>query len=268
MGWGDEIIASGEARRIYSGRKIAIKDLKNRHRWSPVWEGNPIIARPEEVGIFQIMVNAGGARLYIDYERMRDDFRRVHPNLKMRAKFRDVRLPYRFNDWNSARGEIHFTERQKPQYIVIEPHYKPNQPNRDWGFDKWQAVVDKLDLPWVQINRRGARILNGARYIPADNFVDACRLLASAALYVGPEGGLYHAAGAFRIPSVAIFGGFVSPKNQGYKESINIYDPKGSPCGQRVPCGHCNRILENIKPQDIISAIERKMNEDRMLQAV
>jgi ADP-heptose:LPS heptosyltransferase len=259
MGWGDEIIASGEARRLHkrTGKRVGIYDRKNKIRWSPVWENNPIIIKPHERQQSHVrLINAGGARLYLDYERMFSEYREVFPSEKYTTRRLHQKTPYRFNDWKSARGELHFVKRGNPKYVIIEPMFKPIQKNRNWGFNNWQKVVNLCpDVPWLQINPKGSPRLYGVHHIPAQNFMDACRCMANAIMYVGTEGGLYHAAGAMFIPSVAIFGGFVSPHNQGYEESINLYDPEGSPCGQRLPCRHCQKILQNIRPQTVAAHV-------------
>lgn len=227
-------------------------------RWSPLWEGNPRIAKPGERGDFLRLVNGPGCRPYLDYARMRADFEVVYPGRPFRMKVRDPRLPYRFTAHRVTRGELQCFERLTPLgYVVIEPHHKPGQPNRDWGWARWQAVVDACPLDWVQINPRGARVLRGVRHVPADSFIAACRLLSGARAYVGPEGGLYHAAAALGIPAIAVFGGFVSPATQGYDapEIVNLYVPQGSPCGQRVACAHCRDALDRITPEMVIEHV-------------
>jgi ADP-heptose:LPS heptosyltransferase len=146
--------------------------------------------------------------------------------------------------------------------VVIEPHVKEIQHNRKRGWDRWQAVVDALpELDWVQINPAGTALLRGVRSLPAPSFLHACRRISGAAAYVGPEGGLYHAAAVFHVPSVAIFGGYVSPANQGYDDCINLYEPEGSPCGQRVPCDHCTEALARITPEQVIHHVAQVMNK-------
>lgn len=267
MGWGDEIIASGEAKRLFdkTGEPVIIRGRRNEVRWSPVWKDSPYIIGPGQnhKGSTQDMKNCGGHRFYLDYERMSREFNAVYPGRSYTSKVQDGRLPYRFNNWKSARGELHFVKRsEQPKYIIIEPHFKPRQWNRDWGWTNWVKVVRLLPkLPWVQIDPIGKPILPGVKHIPANNFIKACELMGDAIMYVGPEGGLYHAAGALHIKSVAIFGGWVSPENQGYEESVNIYDPEGSPCGSRIKCKHCMNILRSIRPKDIANHVERLYDE-------
>lgn len=265
MGWGDEVLVTGEARKLHEGdpkrRKVKIYGRGNMPRWSPVWEGNPIILKPHQSERHLRLVNGPGHRPYIDYDRMMAEFQKFYPGRPFTTKKKHPDLPYRFTDHRCTRGELHFVERGKPEYVVIEPHNKTLNPNRNWGWARWQQVVDTLpDVPWMQINPNGAKILRGVRHIPAPSFMDACRRLAGAMLYVGPEGGLYHAAAAMGVRSVAIFGGFVSPDNQGYDDCVNIYIREGSPCGQRVPCRHCQKALMQIEPRVVIKSIRKMLS--------
>jgi hypothetical protein len=271
MGMGDEIIASGEARRLYdsTGKKVLICGKTGSGRWSPLWEGSPIILKPSPSGQelktpHVKMINCGGRRFYLDYDRMKADLAKVRPSAPFSTRYRDGRLPYRFNNHKSARGELWFVKKKEPKYIIIEPNFKRGQFNRDWGFNRWCKVAQMLRAyPLLQIGPVGKPRLPGVKHIPANSFVDACHLMGEAIMYVGPEGGLYHAAGALHVPSVAIFGGFVSPDNQGYPESVNFYDPKGSPCGQRVQCKHCRDILRALQPKTVATAV-KEMFYDRV----
>ncbi len=69
MGYGDDLMASGEARELYGrvGKRIAIGDGR-RICWSPVFDNNPIIVRPSEPrGAVAWLDNYPGHRPYIDY---------------------------------------------------------------------------------------------------------------------------------------------------------------------------------------------------------
>lgn len=266
MGWGDEILVAGEAWRLQQTDSRPILVL-NRHgcpRWHPLWEGNPRIVPPERFSAeedVQRIVNGPRCRPYIDYEAMRLNFEKLFGGRPFKPKVRHPRLPWRFTNHRCTRGELYCIEHLAPQGIVIiEPHVKPIQVNRDWGWGRWQAVVRLLPtLDWVQINPPGARLLEGVRHMPAGTFPEACRLLSGAAAYLGPEGGLYHAAAVFRVPSVAIFGGYISPTNQGYGDAVNLYEPMDgdSPCGQRVPCEHCVAALARITPEAVADHLDQ-----------
>lgn len=249
MGWGDEIMVTGQARAMQMAdpRKVAVLDKHGRARWHPIWEGNPRIARPEDVAAgldAQRVVNGSGCRPYV-------------------ARYTTERWIY--TDWPAEPGEIYLTAAERSfaepyaGAIIIEPHTKAKaSPNKEWGWDRWQAVVTaRPDLPWVQPGPQGTRVLDGVRHVPTADFRLACAVMAVARAAVLPEGGLHHAAAALGVPAVVLFGGMVSPANTGYAGHVNLYRPHdGSPCGMRGPCAGCRASMASITPKEIPRALE------------
>src|SRR5262249_52788187 len=84
-------------------------------------------------------------------------------------------------------------------------------------------------------------------------FRDALCILSLARLYVGPEGGLHHAAAALGVPAVVIFGGFSSPRATGYPWHSNIAAP-GKPCGSIAYCAHCREAMASITVERVLEA--------------
>ena len=249
MGLGDEIMATGQARvaQRTDPRPVAVLDKHGRPRWHPVWEGNPRIARPAAVahGLdVQTVVSGAGCRPYV-------------------ARYTEERWFY--TDWRAPRGEIYLSDgerafgRHGAGAIVVEPHTKAKaSPNKQWPWERWQRVVDlRPDLPWLQLGPPGTRPLNGVRFLATPDFRHACAALSWARAAVLPEGGLHHAAAAFRLPAVVIFGGMIAPRNTGYPGHINVYRPHdGSPCGMRVPCRGCRDSLASIAPEEVVDELE------------
>ncbi len=248
MGYGDEIMAAGEARRRQGAgdaRPVAVLDRHGRPRRHPLWAGNPRIATPEAVarGLpVQTIVNGPGCRPYIDYGRT-------------------TATCWAYTDWRTTPGELYGIEARKPQdYVIVEPHIKAKaSPNKDWGWARWQDLARRLDLDWVQLGPPGTRLLDGVRHIETASFLAACRALTGARAAVLPEGGLHHAAAALGVPAVVIFGAMTSPANTGYDGHANIFDAMGgaSPCGMRVPCGHCARAMARIAPPTVATYLEQ-----------
>ena len=261
-------MVAGEARRLWQPgdpRPVAVRDRHGRPRWHPLWDGNPRIARPEQVArglAVRTMTNGPGCRPYVDYTRMRDEFAAVFPGRAFTTKLCDPRLPWRYTAWRASPGELPSVPRREPgDYVVVEPHIKAGaSPNKDWGWDRWQALVRlRRDLDWVQLGAGAARVLEGVRPIETADFRAACGLLAGARAAVLPEGGLHHAAAALDVRAVVIFGAMTSPANTGYPAQVNLFEPAGaeSPCGQRVPCDHCARAMAAIDPAAVADHLER-----------
>src|SRR5262249_3229320 len=89
-------------------------------------------------------------------------------------------------------------------------------------------------------------------------FRDALCVLSLARLYIGPEGGLHHAAAALGVPAVVIFGGFNSPKATGYAWHSNIVAP-GEPCGTVAYCLHCRDAMKSITVERVLNAARAEL---------
>lgn len=242
MGWGDEIIAAGQARKLHAqnGRKVIIRDRNGAARWSEIWANNPRIAKPgEHVANPVWLTNGPGLRPYIAVKTERQ---------------------WHWRDFDCPVGEIHFHDYERnfaagfDRLVVIEPTLKSKaSPNKDWGRERWMvlaALLRREGVEPVQLGSKGTQVLPGARLIETPSFRHGCAVLSRARLAILPEGGLHHAAAALGIPAVVIFGGFISPKQTGYASQRNLFTG-GAPCGMRVPCDHCKKAMEAITPEEV-----------------
>lgn len=241
MGWGDELIATGQARLMQESdpRPVAVRGRDGGPRWHPCWDGNPRISS-DGAGA-QWLESRPGHRPYI-------------------AASTPERWTWR--EWECPRGEIYLTKqeaqfgRQYAGRVVIEPNLLAKaSPNKDWGFERYFDVVrSRPHVPWLQIGPPGTRWLPGVTHANTTSFRQAAAILANARAYVGPEGGLHHAAAAVGVPAVVIFGGYISPAQTGYRGHVNIFTG-GEPCGMRVRCEHCQKAMSAITPKMVIEAL-------------
>jgi ADP-heptose:LPS heptosyltransferase len=241
MGWGDEIIVTGIARRLQekSRRRVLVLDKAGRRRWHAIWEGNPRLAHPEWGGQVQTVVNGPGRRPYIR---------------------RETRSRWIWRDWICPVGEIALTARERvfgqshAGRIVLEPNLTEKaSPNKDWGWQRWSEMVRLLRAQGhvvTQLGPAGTRLLPGAEHLQTRGFRDACAVLAAARLAILPEGGLHHAAAALGTPSIVIFGGYISAQQTGYPHQLNL-DGGGEACGMRVRCLHCAAVMKRIDPAQV-----------------
>ena len=85
------------------------------------------------------------------------------------------------------------------------------------------------------------------------NFREACAVMSLCDYYLGWEGGFSHAAAALNKKAVVLFGGYIHPQTTGYNFHENIYiDIKGSPCGMRKYCEHCEKCRKLITVAQVI----------------
>ena len=263
MGWGDELICTGQAREMQDQdphrRRVVILNRNNKPRWHELFDHNPRLVHPDEIPgpsyfkRFNVLQNGNGCR----------------PYLRAQSKER-----YVYKKFKCPPGEIYLTPKEQlavclrgldagvspHEFVAIEPHIKgAASPNKNWGFHKYQAVVSALPgVQFAQVSDTARQLLSGPNVtrVTTATFRHACGVISQSRAYVGPEGGLHHAAGAMDVPAVVIFGGFISPAQTGYDMHTNLYvDSDLSPCGLRVPCVHCRAALSAITVNQVVESL-------------
>lgn len=244
MGLGDEIMVTGEVRRLRATdpRKVRVLDRNGAPRWWDLWEGNPGIAKPGEFGSFQIHRNGGGCRPYIDYRRSR-------------------RFRWAYTDWRCTPGELFGIkpDSRGEGLVLIEPELKSNaSPNKQWGQDNW-LKLSKTGHRFGQMCPPGQQSIPGVERIETKTFQQACGVLMAARALVLPEGGLHHAAAALGLPAIVLFGACTSPRNTGYDMHINLAvdDPDG--LGWRIPDPACQAAWKLITPELVLQHLETSL---------
>lgn len=211
--------------------------------WSPVFDGNPRMTK--EISTEATWVRSWPSRRpYLDHTRIT-------------AKNQAYNHTFHVEP-----GEIYLTEQEfdwpQRDFIYIEPNVKQEAfgDNKNWGFDRWQRVVD--GLPAIRFIQGRGRRLQGVEQVCTDSFRHVAGLLSHAMLFVGTDGGLHHAAAALGIPAVVVWGGLASPLNLGYDSHVNLH-AGSKPCGSFGPCAHCRRELDKISVESVIEAIQSKV---------
>lgn len=241
MGWGDEMMAAGEAAAL--GGKVCIKGRSGEHRWNMAWENNPKIAKPNE-RYDHFITNGPGAR----------------PYAKVATDTAWQWLPYRPKPakfYFSAEEEA-FADSLGEGFVIVEPGLKAKveSVNRDWGWDNFAKVTSAIDADWVQLGERQPKLLPNARWIQTPNQRYMAAALSRAKTFLSPEGGIHHTAAAFGLKGVVLFGGFISPHVTGYTFHKNIFIGSDLGCGKRVKCQHCADAWGKIDPERIIKIMQ------------
>lgn len=249
MGYGDEIMGAGLARvtRQHTGKRTAFGDgrtIKWHANAHMIFEGNPNVARPGE-------------------ERARDIVWSPHyPGRRLYCEMTAGRR-WRFKPGTQQIGEFYFSERELAEaaalpgdLVLIEPNTKHQAPNKQWGHERYATTAGLLAKAGYRVAQfaTGGVALPGVEQIRTSGFRVAAAVLQRARLYVGPEGGLHHAAAAVGTPAVVIFGGFISPAVTGYAQHVNIFTGDGLGCGTIAPCQHCRQAMARISSDMVAQA--------------
>jgi hypothetical protein len=243
MGWGDELMACGEAMSLNG--LVAIADNNGVPRTHLAWENNPKIVKSKYN--FKI-VNAPGARPYVKTVNAAAwDWKPYKP--------KPAKLFF-------SEQEQEFADKHEGGFVVVEPHLKTKQEsvNRDWGWQNFAKVTSAIDADWVQFGEVKPKLLPNARWIHTPTTRHMAVLLNKAKTFLAPEGGVHHTAAAVGLRGVVLFGGFVAPQVTGYTLHKNIYVGDGLGCGMRLKCQHCADAWAKITPERIIKIMAGLIN--------
>lgn len=255
IGWGDEVVAAGQAQRLWNtdpSTRIAIVGQDGKARWHQIWDGNPIIAPPEAVAAGESvrpLVSGPNCRPYIVYPFTKETGWTFEKSFRCADHIAKLYLTKE----ERARGKQ--AKKKYGPYVLIEPYTK--HANFSWPLDRWTALIAACpDLTFVQhIHESSVKVL-GAHYEPA-TFREACGLIAEANVYVRSESGLCHAAAALGCPQVTLFGGCMDASVMGgYPLQTCLVDegPR-TPCGSWLPCAHCAEAMRRLSVEDVAVAM-------------
>lgn len=246
MGWGDSLMACGEAKELHekTGKKVMIGNGKILEHPTEIFANNPFISN-EITDDAVWLNNCVGNRPYIKETKGG----RIYFN-----NYRPKPAQFFFTE-----DEIKWAKKNVPaDFIVIEPNVKETYKhtvNKAWHY--WSDLI-KHDYNFVQLGIHNNPI---TKQVKTKTFREALLVLSQAKMFVGTDGGLHHAAAALGIPAVVIWTGFTSPKHLGYDSHINIHDG-GEPCGTYSGlCPHCVKISKSISVEKVLSGIENVLQK-------
>jgi ADP-heptose:LPS heptosyltransferase len=252
-------LASGFAKGAsVRGKRIAFGD-GTRIIWDlhseQIFRGNPNVAPPgtEKSGNIEWFGFYKGNRLY-----NRREGNRWCWNYEFKAIPGEVFL---------TKQERAYAETAGRGFVVIEPNVpeqKSVAPNKQWPVARYSEVAEKLKCDGYDVVQfsygKGFRI-SAARQIISPTFRHAVAILARAALYIGPEGGLHHAAAAVGAPGVVMFGGFIPPAVTGYSSHTNLTGGAEA-CGSLSLCKHCKAAMDAISVDEVLESANGYLKHD------
>ena len=256
MGLGDNLMASGLAKGAHArGKRIAFGDGKTiiwDHHSEQIFRGNPNVALPVDTkaGDLEWVHFYRGHRVY-------------------NTQVSDGKWKWNY-DFKAIPGEIYFSPEEHKfasnvgqGFIAIEPNvpeFKSVANNKRWPLERYKKLARYLGKSGHKVIQFGYGLhrLDGVEQVPVPSFRHAARVLQNAKLYIGPEGGLHHAAAAVGLPAVVLFGGFIPPAVTGYDFHTNLTGGAEA-CGSLQTCQHCIGAMEAIGVEEVYTAAIERM---------
>ena len=151
------------------------------------------------------------------------------------------------------------------QSSVVSARYP--SPNKEWGAERFARVATALLKCHrvVQVgDRRDPPIPCTVDLRGATRLRQLAAVLASCRLFVGPEGFPMHLARAVECPSVIVLGGRLAPWQTGYVCNVNLFTPVAcAPCWSFHRCEHDRVCLSQIRPEDVLAAVDDMLARPR-----
>lgn len=254
MGYGDEILAAGQAEAWWRRHRqtSVIVDKNGKPRRHPIWDGNPCITQPRErvPPGEHVIVNGPNARPYIVYPFTAEGGWTFNQDFHARDNVARIYL----NEDEKSIGAALYA--RVGSYVLIEPWSKHQ--NLRWPRTHWQELVDsRPELTFVQhVHAATDYYLDRVQMVSTPTFRAACGALQFARAYIRGESGMLHAAAALGIPAVAIWGGCMDwDVLGGYTTHIGV-GISNPPCGSWIACDHCTEKMAAIKPRSVADALD------------
>lgn len=252
MGYGDEIIAAGQAQRLLeqTAQPSIIVDRHGNPRWHPIWDGNPAVLAPTTPPplAYHTIRNGPHCRPYI--ESLSEDTGWTF-NKRFHAREHIARI---YLTPAERAGGQQIYDRFGP-FILVEPYSKHS--NLRWPLDHWNELVSRnRHLTFIQHTHQhtGLFKVDDVHYVHTESFRDACGLLAAASLYIRGESGMCHAAAALDVPQITIWGACMDwDVLGGYPRQYGV--GIGDPCGSYRHCYHCERTMAGISAERVSVAL-------------
>lgn len=160
--------------------------------------------------------------------------------------------------------ELKFANSFAESFVVIEPNvpaWKTSAANKRWSLERYSQLAQLLVHDKIMVRQHvyhNSAQMAYSKPIKSPSFRHAMAALSKARLYVGPEGGMHHAAAALGIPAVVIFGSWIPPQVTGYDFHTNL--AHGTACGSLSPCPHCADGLNKITLRHVYEAVKEKLS--------
>ena len=184
---------------------------------------------------------------------------------KLGLNVKDVRPSCMVNDHHRQEALSRLSLLPKP-WITVSRYSSDYTPNKQWPEEYWDSLVASL-LSWATVIELGIDPAKPSHFQNHQNYLDLQGTLTVeqfvAAIHVADlnlctDSGPNHVAAAFGVPSVVIYGGYISPSCTDYPGNINLgSNLPCSNCRLRTPCPIDRKCLREILPENVEESLRK-----------
>ena len=281
MGYGDDLLVTTFAafeKKKHPDRQVIIGNLKKKHAsHSIIYDHNPNISDCRNLDKnkkIHLIDYHQENRPYIDYKNSTNKKYIWNHNYKATPGELFFSKDEEILAKNTIKNAINFwkvkNKKKNPKAIIFlettstkveHKNFSMKHLNKGWARENWFKLVNKLKHDYLFINSVHEYSINIDDVFSPENmnFRLACSIMNKCDMYVGPEGGFSHVAGALRKKAVVYYGGWIPPDIIGYDFHENLYfkHPE-SPCGlYREICNHCEKARKMITVENFEERIKK-----------
>jgi ADP-heptose:LPS heptosyltransferase len=189
----------------------------------------------------------------------------VHSNhFHNKLNLKNIKPSLYFSDTEKQVFNEKFKDLPK-SFAVIQPIGKITYtPNKEWGFEKFQNIVNDTDINWIQTGLEGDITLsNVINYTNRTrNIRELAYVISKAKFVLCLEGLLNHISAAVNTKSLVIFSGFSFVELAKYDSTIVIVNTpqvECSPCWLLDKCPlSVKNCTENITVNSVLDVINKE----------
>lgn len=152
--------------------------------------------------------------------------------------------------------------------VVVQTAAAGFLPNKEWFPERWVALVQSLSNHAFVVEVGKKTMVDRVpvpshfkSYAGRTSLKEFLYLVSRADVFVGPVSSGMHAANAFGVPSVIIYGGYESPEVHQYANVHPFYTPVPcAPCWLHTPCPCQLKCMEAISADEVSAHVIRLLN--------
>jgi len=180
-------------------------------------------------------------------------------------------------NFKNFKNEIYFSEKEiemfrskfenviKNKFALIAPFAKETYiPVRNWGHEKFQELVNLLNINWYQTDNEYNKKLDNVNILQNTTIREFFFLIKKSNFVIANDTSLNHIANCFNIKSFVIMSGYINKEFVEYKNTIIISrEPQieCSPCYLKDPCFRdVKYCTEDIKVEKVKEIILKKVD--------